>query len=193
MLKRVFWYCPKYAAITVLSALLASGLAVLNVYFLKVIVDAVSISQNNSSAVLMIILYTLINIFIKTCLSFISTYFSPKYLQLLQKGFQLEVLQKASTIPFDYIDDASYYDKFTIAMQQSDARLVALINTLTNIITSLFSISSFVAIVVSYKRILIIYILTAVFIAIFFNLYLSKTSYLYTINSIPIQRKGLSH
>lgn len=189
MLRRVFWYCPKYAVITILSAVLTSSQAVLNVYFLKAIVDIGGTLENIESAVWLIIAFATINIFIKTSLSFIVTYFSPRYMQLIQKGLQEELLNKASAVSFDYTDNASYYDKFTIALQQADARLVALINTLSNIITSLIGISTFSVIVISLEKTLLMYVLVALVIAIFFDLYTAKTSYTYAIKSIPVQRK----
>ena len=64
MLKKVLVYCPSYAVITVVGSLLASMLSVLNVFFLKTVVDAVSSVETLALILRHILFFTIVNVFI---------------------------------------------------------------------------------------------------------------------------------
>jgi ATP-binding cassette subfamily B protein len=112
----------------------------------------------------------------------------PKYKQLLYQHMRAEIYKKSADVELLCYDDPSFYDKFTLAIQQADSRAVSAVESFSSMIAMLFTISALLSILASLQPPLIAVSLVTAIITVLINSKQIQTQLEYVEKTTPIYR-----
>jgi len=179
MFKYIFKYCPSQIFISILSAILSSTTAVVGILLQKYVIQSISNQSGFAFIVLVLIAFAILNILILVLNILFQQLIIPKNAQIFNKAMQTEIFQKAAELDLECYEDADFYNKFTIALQQSDTRAIEVLNTFSSLIGSLFGISALVTLIGMLEPIIIVFIIINVTISFILNTKLAKIQHAY--------------
>jgi ATP-binding cassette subfamily B protein len=133
-------------------------------------------------------------IFLLTVLSSILTNFlQQRIIQThtidLNRKMQIEIFEKALEADIECYEDADFYNKFTFALQQSDARALSVMNTFTTLIGSFLGIGTLITLISTFEPILLSVVLINVIAIFFLNTRIVKIQHDYSKTKIPSERE----
>lgn len=177
MLRYIFKYCPSHIIVRFFQAISTNILSILNILFLKFVIDTI-IEKSNFRYILA---YALIFLCINIVVSFISTwlnqYISEKNSVLLDKGMSEEIFSKVSNLDYECYENTDFYTKYTIAIQQSNTRVMQILDIFSSLISSLIGITGYSILVTIFDPFLFIIVFINVFINLLFSFKLSNLKY----------------
>lgn len=185
-------YCKIYVFFSFFVSILSSLNSILSIYFIRI---ALNVATQDSSLTkllyflavqsVILILYAIIN-------SIYQGKIVPINQQKLQKEMYSELFQKATEISVVKYDDPEFYDKFVLALNNSDSRALSILNTFTTIISSFFTIVAITALITSLDSLIFLFVILDVLFTLSLNTILSKITYYLNINMTP-SRRGMSY
>ncbi len=189
MLKSIVKYCPNQIFIGIANALLGSAVSVLNILLLKYIIDSLSNPSSFSKTVFFICANAAVALLQLAVGSYLSSVVIPRNTQILQQKMQMEMFQKAVDVELKCYEDAVFYNKFTMALQQAGSRALAVLQTFTALLSSFFSIGALLALILTFEPPILLAILLCVIISFLFNMRYIKAQHEYMEASVPINRE----
>ncbi len=189
MLRFIARSCPSHIVLTICLAALSGVTSILNVFILKLIVDSLSSPNNFERCIIYILLITVLDIFILIIRTIYNSYILPKNEQTIRKEMRLALMNQAISIEFSNYDDQVFYNKFSMAIAQSDTRALAVLNTFSTLFNSLFGIGAFAVLLIVLNPVLIMFAILGAGTSIIIQVKAMKLQHKYSEESIPIQRQ----
>jgi ATP-binding cassette subfamily B protein len=167
-----------------------SGVAVTNVLLIRFIITAISAGVNYRTVLLWISAFSMLNVCHAVFNAWMQERAIPLNTQALSHGIQAEIFNKAHELDLACYDDAGFYDKFSYALRQADTRAVAVLNTLSALIGSLFAVASHFALITSVEPTVLIVVATNVSVSFLLNTKSAKTRHESFVKQLPHRRAG---
>jgi ATP-binding cassette subfamily B protein len=190
MLCYIYKYCPGHFALTLFNALMGSVSSVLNLYLTRYIINSISSGELVEGlfqrVTVLIICMLVFNIVLLIINAHIQNRVIPKNTQIIHQKMQLELFKKAVSVELSCYEDTDYFNKFSMAMQQSDSRALAVLNTLSSFLGSVFGISALSTLIGTFEPVIILVVLLNVAVSFFINARTIKIQHANTQERIPI-------
>lgn len=188
----LYKYCKKYVLFSFLVAILSSINSILSIYFIRV---ALNVATQESSLT-KLLYFLVVQSIILILFSIINSGYQGKIVPVSQQNFQKEMhselFLKAAVISVTKYDDPEFYDKYVLALNNSDSRALSILDTFTTLIHSLFTIMGIIAIITSLDRLIFLFVILNVVISLSLNTILSKISYRLNVE-LTHSRRGMSY
>jgi ATP-binding cassette subfamily B protein len=153
MLKYVNKYCPNHKWITMVKSILTSTTSVIVILLQKYTIDLITNGVKFSFVICIILSSFLIMIITSLINNYFENVIIAKNSQILFKGLQVELFNKAKEVDLNCYDNRDFYNKYTLALHQADTRALAVLDTFSSLIGSLFGITSLIVLIVAFKPI----------------------------------------
>lgn len=192
MLSYIYHFCPSHIFLTLFVSILASLVSVVNLFVTRYIVNTIQVGNDNHlfKNVLMIVVALFI---INLIHSFINRYIQqkiiPRNTQIISRQMQSELFHKASVIEMKHYDKADFFNTFSMALQQSDARAQGVLNTLNAFVSSLFSIGALATLIAVLEPMLFVMVIVNVAISFLMNTLITKHQHSFAEERIQPQRE----
>jgi len=192
MLRYVYKYRKSHIALTLFSAIMGSISPVISLMITRHIINTISGGKNDGlfgTVIAFVVLLVVYNIVLLIINSHIAQRVIPKNTQIIHQKMQMELFEKAKSVELHCYEDAEFYNRFSMAMAQSDGRALAVLNTLVSFLSSLFGIGALTALVSIIEPIVIVISLINVAISFYINTKSMKVQHEFAKTRIPIQRE----
>lgn len=114
----------------------------------------------------------------------------PRNTEKLHKEMQLEIFNKTANLDLAYFDNSEFYDKYNIALQQSDNRALSVLNSFSAFIGSLLCIASLIALITTIDATVFLFVITNVCISFSVNFFHIRVQHDFYKERIRPQRKS---
>jgi ATP-binding cassette, subfamily B, bacterial len=189
MMKYIATFCPNHILLTIVNSILSSVIPIFYILFTRYVINSLTYGADFNKVLFIIIAFLIFNI----CYAFFTSWFqqvaTPKNTQILNQKMQAIIFKKTLELDLSCYEDVDFYNKFSMALQQSDTRALAVLNTFSTFIGNLFGITTLITMISSFEPLLLIAILVNVLIAIFINTKVIKIQHKYYEERIPYQRE----
>ena len=188
MFKFLFKFSPKYILWTLFIAICSSISSVALIILMRYALD--------------IFLYDSIEMFLRILIKvgvfqivfyILSAYYSyilsPISTQQFQKKMYGNLFDKAVKVELSKYDDPEFFNMYTMALENSGQRALAVLSSFMTLLTSIFSIALLVGIVSLIDMTILLFVIASVAINFFVNLKMSKLSYELNLSKVYPRRK----
>ena len=189
MLKNILRYCPSQIVVSIVNALLGSAVSVLNILLLKFVIDSITNPASFTKTVFFICANAAVALAQSAVSSFLSSVVIPRNTQVLQQKMQMDMFRKAVAVELKCYEDTSFYNQFTMALQQAESRALAVLQTFTALLSSVFSIGALAALVITFEPAVLGVICVCVTVSFILNLRYIQVQHDYVEKSVPINRE----
>ena len=189
MINYVAKYCPNHIGITLINSILSSVSPVFFILYTRYIINSLSEGLNLKKIVLIILSFMIFNIAYSYFNTYIQHKIVPRNTQILNKNMQTEIFNKTLELDLECYENAEFYNKFNMALQQSDTRALAVLNTFSTFIGSIFGIVSLVTLISSFAPVILIVIMVNVLITFYISTKTIDIQHKYYKQIIPYQRE----
>ncbi|MGD9567170.1 MAG: ABC transporter ATP-binding protein [Sedimentibacter sp.] len=190
MLKYIAKFCPNHIFITIIKSILSSIIPIFYILFTRFIINSITDGVDFKLVLSIMLIFLLFNI----CYSFFSIWILqrviPRNTQILNQKMQTEIFNKTLELDLECYEDVEFYNKFSTALQQSDARALAVLNTFSTFIGSIFGIASLVALISSFTSIILLVVVANVIVTFYINTKTIDIQHKYYMDKIPYQRES---
>lgn len=173
-MRYILKFCPSHFFVIALTAILASATTVINILYLRFLVDAIDLQYGISSIIQFTVLFLIWNIFALITNLVTQQIVIPQNTQKLHKYMQQEIFDK--TVELDYInyENADFYQKYSIALQQSDTRVLAVLNSFSTLFGSILGVTTLSVLITTIEPVIFLIVAVNVGITFIVNLLYSK-------------------
>lgn len=191
MLGYVHKYCKGQIAISMISAVVGAAASMAGLLITRQIINEISGRGEAAIPVVLVLagVSALLNLFIVFFNNFISSYVSARNMEKIRTGMRNELYKRAAAVELKCYDDAEFYNKFSMAIEQSDRRAIAVLNTFTNFFASLIGAGSLIALVGALQPVILLFVLFNVATSFAINMWRAKVQHRFTKERIPLERE----
>lgn len=147
MLKKIMRYCPAFFIASFIFSLLGSIVNLVNLVILRELINALLSDEGFQRITNLVVLSAAIGVVFSALNSIYSTIIRPVSIQNFQKQMHSELFAKAALVDVSCYDDTSFYNGFSLALQQSDSRAVSIMDTFFSFISNVFSCYALVSLI----------------------------------------------
>lgn len=191
MLEYIHKYCKGQILISILASIVGDVVSVAGILITRCIIN--EISERGESAIPTVIMFAgisaLLNLFIVFFNNFISSFVSARNMEKIHTGMRSELYEQAVAVELSCYDDAEYYNKFSMAIEQADRRAIAVLNTYTSFFSSLIGTGSLMALVGTIQPIILLFVLFSVLASFAINIWRARIQHRFTKERIPHERR----
>lgn len=184
-------YGKSQIAISAICALSATIITIIDLISIRYICNI--ITQKDSAAflkmVLILLLSSVTSILLNFIGSYLSNYITPKNATHIYRKMRNELYAKAANIELLHYDDTDFYNRFMLAIEQSDQRALAVINSFAAFLSSLFGVFGMSVIIGTLEKDALCIIIVNVILSFCINLIRSKKQHDYVVKKVPLQRR----
>ena len=188
MLKLLSKYSPKRICIAIFASLVDSVVSVANIFLMKYILDSLIDTKAYSTCVMYIFILAITNILVLIIGSYLYSYLIPRTNLIIGRKIQSDIFLKASELHYELYDDTEFYNQFNLAISQGPSRLLSVLDTFVQTLSTIFEIGAFITLIFQLKPILLVFSAVGSIIAIISNNFSTQFRYASTVESIPLQR-----
>lgn len=174
-IKYIKKYHSSYFYTNILLSFSESFVAVLTVLSTRFILNAFTSKRTFNDIYFVIILLALVNIIDGIIRSFVKYKITPKATQNIRARMQRDLFAKAANINPACYDTNSFYDKYCLALQNSENRVLAVLNGLNAFISAVLKSFSLLLIVLALQPWLILIVVVLVIWNLFLALKTANT------------------
>lgn len=189
MLRLIARCCPMHVLLTIIISVLNSSTSVINILVLKLIVDSLASTDSLKKCITYVLLIGVLEFFVVTFNALLNAYILPRNVQIIRKEIRYALMNKAISVEYSCYDDEQFYNKFDLAISQSDSRALAVLNTFSTFVGSLFSICALSTLLATMNSVLIVLSVLGAVASIFIRIKTMRVQHDYTEDSTPIQRQ----
>lgn len=191
MAKYILRFCPGYFWITIAFSILSSVSTVLGLLYMRFFIDAIIANDSISSLLMASSLFVAWNIIFAMFNLIMQQIITPASTEKLRQKMQTEIFKKTIELDLECFENSEFFDKYNIALQQSDSRTLAVLNSLSSFISSLFSIVSLIVLIISIRPTVLIIVALNVCVDFFVNFrYIKTQHHLYQEKIRPQRESG---
>lgn len=192
MLSYIHRFCPNHIILTLFVSVLISLVSVANLFVTRYVINTIQ-AGNDDHLLINVFIIVMILFAVNILHTFINKYIQqkiiPKNTQIIYQQMQSELFHKASVIEMKHYDEAVFFNTFSMALQQSDARAQGVLNTLNALVSSLFSIGALTALIAVLDPTLFILVLINVAVSFWMNTLLTRHQHSFAQERIQPQRE----
>lgn len=189
VIKTVSNLCPGFISISILSSFLQGMTSIIDILFLNYLM--ISIQNDKDISLLLCIIVSLF--LIQYAFSVLGLKFQqliiPEYTTKLNEKIQNCIFKKIKEVDYQCYEDKDFYNTLTSTIQQSDSRMIAIVNTLSSFLSNIFSITALISILVWIDKLILFFVMIDVIITIILNTVISKIKYKQYVSSLEFNRK----
>lgn len=189
MLKLIATYRPSHILFTILTSILRSIQSILNIIIVKIIVDSLGSVPHYMTAIGLILFSAVFELTVLSIQLICDNYIFPTNQQIIQKQIRTELIKKATSVEFQMYEDSTFFDKYNMAIAQSDSRAIAVLNTFTLLVNSFFRIFALIALLVYLSPALVFVSIAGAIISTLFSIYTMRLRHKQAVEMIPCSRK----
>lgn len=189
MMKYVIKFCPQQIPIIVFDSILQSIQSILGVLMLKYVIDIVSVDKSFHDLLIFILFLSIINIIIMVIHIWIRQKIIPINSQIIIGKMQIVLFEKAASLDLECYENTVYYNKLITAREQAVARILGILDSFSTLVSSLFGISAFIALIATVEPIIIIVSVLNVGVSFFLNTRAVKVQSIFYKKKVPIERE----
>lgn len=169
MLKYLFKYCPSQFFAVLLKAVLSSSTPVINILYTRYLVNIVTESRSFDNIIFNSLLFLMWNISVIIINLIIQQLITPINTQRLHQKMQEEIFKKTVELNYSNYENASFFSKYNMALQQSDSRALAVLDSISTMISCLFGITALITLITSIEPIILL--IVAINVAVCFSIH----------------------
>lgn len=187
-------YAFKYAKFNLFQRFIYSVLSVVpalvNVLLIKILIDSI-LENCDWKIVLIIVSVSFMASMISTITnSYILNIGNKKAALIIQQNMQESLMQKSRNIDMYNYDDPDFYDKYTLALNEAENRVVQVLDTCTSLLSDIFNIFTLVSIIAYINPLVMIFSIVLMIINFFIGNKKSKIQYKYKEEVTEYERKN---
>ena len=169
-----------------ISSLLIS---VTNVLGFKNIIQAVERKSSMHEVVFFIAIFLLLNTLSDFLYSIYHNRLLPKYNIILGREINVLLMKKASRLDIKCFDDSDFYNQYTRALGEANSRIIAVLNSVSNLFGAIFSISALIGMIFMIQPLMAIFSVCGVLVGFFITLTRNKVDYNKSVVLTPFGRR----
>ncbi|AVP55899.1 ABC transporter ATP-binding protein (plasmid) [Clostridium tetani] len=189
MLKILFKYTPKYIIFTICNSIFSTIDSLLSVISIKIIIDTSTGQIPINKLVVFISIQIGFAVLFSVTNSYYMRIFSPKQIQNLKQRMHKDLFDKLLEIDISFYDDTEFFNKYIIAMQNTDQRALGVLDTIVLFFRSLLNITGLTILISTMDRPILISVIVVAFVNFLINTYMSQLAYKSNIESVYPNRK----
>lgn len=190
MLKYAFKYAKSNLFQRFIYSVLSVVPALVNVLLIKILIDSI-LGNCDWKIVLIIVSVSFMASMISTIInSYIMNIGNKKAALIIQQNMQKHLMQKSRNIDMFNYDDPNFYDKYTLALNEAENRVVQILDTCTSLLSNIFNIFTLVSIIAYIKPLVMIFSIILMIINFFIGNKKSKIQYKYKEELTEYERKN---
>lgn len=191
MLGYVHKYCKGQIAISMLSAVVGAAVSMAGLLITRQIINEISGRGEDAIPIVLSLagVSALLNLFVVFFNNFISSYVSARNMEKIRTGMRNELYKRAAAVELKCYDDAEYYNKFSMAIEQSDRRAIEVLNTFTSFVESLMGAGSLIALVGVLQPVILLFVIFNVAASFTINMWRAKIQHSFTEERMPLERE----
>lgn len=129
MLRRIYKACPSQIFWTFLHAAAAAVIGIYTAVFLGSMAEVLFCARSEFDILKNIGIYALFQVFYSILNAYLTQIIFPRNIQILQKEIRSEIFSVVSQIDLIDFEDSECYNKYYMAIQQSDSRADAVLSS----------------------------------------------------------------
>lgn len=189
MIKYIATFCPNYIIFSIINVLISSLLSIAGILYTKYIINCVSTGVDFLFIIKVILIFLFVTIIYSIFNIWMQQIVSPRNTQILEENMQQEIFKKAAILDYKCYEDAEFYNKFSMALQQANSRAIAVLNTFSSLVGNIFTIIALIPIISLSEPFILILSGINVGLSFFININLAKINHNYYQEKIVEQRK----
>lgn len=189
MLKIVIKCCPCHIIFTLSLAVLGSAASVFNIYVLKQIIDSLSHLSDSNYCYMYIVIAGVADVLVMTLRTIYTTWFLPKNELIIKRELRLMLMEKALSVELGYYDDQVFYNRYNMAIEQSDTRAISVLNTFSSILSSVCTIGALSTLLFVLDFPLILFAFLGAGLSIGTQTRIMKLQHSFSVDSTPLRRE----
>lgn len=189
MMKYIVEFCPSQIPIVIFESIIKSIQAIMGTLLLKYTMDAIGLYNSFDKVIFIIIFFLIINIGLSLITTWIDQDIIPVNFQTITGKMQLLLFDKANSLDLDCYENTTYYNKFLIAREQAESRILGVLNSFSTLISSFFCIGAFTILIATSEPILIFISIINVGISFLMNTMSVKIQSVFYKQKVSIERE----
>lgn len=188
MLKYIYQARPSHIVVTLLNSILSSLVSLYSIIMVGNVVDSVMQNGNIRTVVVILLIFAIVQIVYAYLNSWLNSVVIPHNTQIIHEKMQLELLKKSSKMKYACFEDSDFYNKYHIAIQQSDKRALAVLSSFSSMVGSFIGIASLISLMSAVDLSSIIIVSMNVVISIVLNTKSARVQKKFLIENAPQER-----
>lgn len=160
-----------------------------NVIGFKNIIQAVERKASIHEVGFFIAIFLLLNILSDFLYSIYHNRLLPKYNIILSRELNVLLMKKASSLDIKCFDDSDFYNQYTRALGEANSRIIAVLNSVSNLFGAIFSISALIGMIFMIQPLMSVFSVCGVLLGFFITLARNKVDYNKSIVLTPFGRR----
>lgn len=190
MLKYMLRYSPLYFISILFIKLIMGGTSLLFTIFVKVLFDMVESGKPFINITVAIVIYISINLLSSTLTRLYNILMEKRLKLNFHKNIQTDLYKKVSEVELECYDNPEFYSEYIFTASQVEERCYGVAENVAQLISIVFILPSFIAIVISLEiNIILIFIIIIIFSSMFKSIK-AKINFKKAQEEVPINRKG---
>lgn len=170
MIKYIFKYIPSHIFITILVSILSSAGGIISILYVRYILICIENNYSLNHILIPIAIIFIFNILNQMLNAYLNQIIIPRNTHKLNQNMQIDIFEKTISLDLECYDDSNFYDKFSMALEQSDSRAMAVLQTFSSFISNLFSIGALITLISQFD----FFVIVIIFLNVTFNTILNK-------------------
>ncbi|GLX70415.1 ABC transporter ATP-binding protein [Paenibacillus glycanilyticus] len=190
MLGYVFRVVPRYAVVHLfMQALFGLFDVMWGILLIKLVVDAVTISQSFTPVLLAAGGYLLYGSLIQIAAGYVYEIFAPIQLQKLDKAMQEELFVKAIKMDYSRYHNPEFFNQFVWAASQTEGKAAAVLDHAAALLKNIITVSGILTALLVLNPLGVVVVLVGMAARFIITVYSNKVRFRSELESKPLERK----
>lgn len=190
ILKQIHTASPGRIALNLVVIILKSISNVFfDVYMLRYVINGIQKGLQFKNILLFILVIAVYHLFLCVFENYYNEIFTPVSNQKIYKHIQKNIFSKAASVELSCFENPQFYDKYVKAISEASKRAINVLDSLDNIVYSLFTVFAMSFVIFTIDPILMIFALTPFGVNLLFGKKLNKVRYDYNMEMQEKSRK----
>ena len=180
--------CPQRLPAMLLVTLLDAVNAVNIILFYKYAVQALYQEEVLKQMAIVVGIYLAVHVIHSVVNNYLTQVKSPVWNETIKQSLSKEIYEQYQSLSADTVQDPKFYDAYKKALDESDMRTEAVLNTIQAVFGNLFSAFGIIAVIASMNWILVLLAIIPVCTSALINLKIVKMRYQYNMSCVKPNR-----
>lgn len=188
LIRKSMKVCPQRLPAMLLVALLDGVNAVNIILFYKYAVQALYQKDVLKQMAIVVLIYLAIHCIHSVVNNYLTQVKYPIWNETIKQSLSKEIYQKYQSLSADTVQEPKFFDSYKKALDESDMRTEAVLNTIQAVLGNLFSAFGIIAVIASMNWILVLLAIIPVCTSALVNLKIVKMRYQYNMSCVKPNR-----
>ena len=180
--------CPQRLPAMLLVTLLDAVNAVNIILFYKYAVQALYQKEVLTQMAIVVGIYLVVHVIHSVVNNYLTQVKYPVWNETIKQSLSKEIYEQYQSLSADTVQDPKFYDAYKKALDESDMRTEAVLNTIQAVLGNLFSAFGIIAVIASMNWILVLLAIIPVCTSALVNLKIVKMRYQYNMSCVKPNR-----